>query len=125
MIAGRMCLTLGGNHLQHGHQIIDTVVTDLFHETEDSSTEEDLGVAILENNRFQSFSFQSGDNFQERESHLELVSNQVNLVHHSVRCCNVLLLLCDRPFHLFHCSHGLLGAKNDIAGPEVSVENPE
>ena len=60
-----------------------------------------------------------------RESYLELVSNQVDLVHHSVRCRNVLLLLSDRPFHLFHGSHCFLGAKNHIASPEVSVENPE
>ena len=34
--------------LQHGHQSIDAVVTDLLHETKDTSTEEDLGVAVLE-----------------------------------------------------------------------------
>ena len=63
--------------------------------------------------------------FKQRESYLELVSNQVDLVHHSVRCRNVLLLLSDRPFHLFHRSHRFLGTKNHIASPEVSVENPE
>ena len=40
-------------HLHHGHQIIDAVVTDLLHETKDASTEEDLGVTILEYNRFE------------------------------------------------------------------------
>ena len=55
MIAGQKCWILGESHLQHRHQIIDAVVTDLFHETEDASTEEDLGVAILENNRFEKF----------------------------------------------------------------------
>ena len=31
--------------LHHGHQVVDAVVTDLLHETKDTSTEEDLGVA--------------------------------------------------------------------------------
>ena len=57
--------------------------------------------------------------------YLELVSNQVDLVHHSVRCRNVLLFFRDRPFDLLHSGHCFLGAKDHIAGPEVAVENPE
>ena len=39
--------------LHHRHQVVYAVVTDLLHETKDASTEEDLGVTILEYNRFE------------------------------------------------------------------------
>ena len=33
-------------YLQHCNQVVDAVVTDLLHETENTGTEEDLGVAV-------------------------------------------------------------------------------
>ena len=35
-------------YLQHCNQVVDAVVTDLLHETENTGTEEDLGVAVPE-----------------------------------------------------------------------------
>ena len=35
-------------YLQHCNQVVDAVVTDLLHETEDTGTEEDLRVAVPE-----------------------------------------------------------------------------
>ena len=32
--------------LEHGHKVVDPVVMDLLHETEDASAEEDLGVTV-------------------------------------------------------------------------------
>merc|ERR1719249_330010 len=87
--------------LHHGHQVVDAVITDLLHETKDTSTEEDLGVAIL-----------------------EFVSDEIDLVHDSVSRSNVLLLLSHWTFHLFHRSHRFFGGKDDIAGPKVVVDDP-
>ena len=39
-------VTMAENYLQHCNQVVDAVVTDLLHETKDTSTEEDLGVAV-------------------------------------------------------------------------------
>ena len=37
--------------LHHGHQVVDAVVADLLHQTEDAGSEEDLGVAVLKTKR--------------------------------------------------------------------------
>ena len=55
---------------------------------------------------------------------LEFVSDEVDLVHDGVSCGNVLLLLSHWTLHLLHCSHGLFGGKDDVAGPEVVVDDP-
>ena len=50
---------------------------------------------------------------------LELVSDQVDLVHHSVGGGDVLLLLSHWTLHLLHGGDGLLGRQDHIAGAEV------
>ena len=55
---------------------------------------------------------------------LEFVSDKVDLVHDGVSCSNVLLLLSHWSLHLLHCSHSLFGGKNDVASPEVVVDDP-
>ena len=55
---------------------------------------------------------------------LEFVSDKVDLVHDGVSCSNVLLLLSHWTLHLLHGSHSLLGGKDDVAGPEVVVDDP-
>ena len=55
---------------------------------------------------------------------LEFVSHEVDLVHDRVSCCNVLLLFGYWTLHLLHCSHRLFGCKDDIASPEVVVDDP-
>ena len=87
--------------LHHGHQVVDAVVTDLLHETEDAGPEKDLGVAVL-----------------------ELVTDQVDLFHDGVGGGNVLLLLSDWTLDLLHGSHSLLGCKDGVTGPEVIVDDP-
>ena len=41
-------------NLHHRDKIVDPIVTDLFHKTEDTSAEEDFGVAVL---KFEMISF--------------------------------------------------------------------
>ena len=55
---------------------------------------------------------------------LELISNEVDLVHDGMGGSDVLLLLSHWTFHLLHGGDGFLGSKNDIAGPEVVVDDP-
>ena len=55
---------------------------------------------------------------------LEFVSDEVDLVHDSVSCSNILLLLRHWTLHLLHRSHRLFGGKDDIPGPEVVVDDP-
>ena len=55
---------------------------------------------------------------------LEFVSDKVDLVHDSVSCGNVLLLLSHWTLHLLHRSNRLFWGKDDIAGPEVVVDDP-
>ena len=55
---------------------------------------------------------------------MEFVSNKVDLVHDGVSRSNVLLLLSHWTLHLLHCSHSLFGGKNDVASPEVVVDDP-
>ena len=44
-------------NLHHRDKIVDPVVTDLFHKTEDTSAEEDFGVAVLKRLKFEMISF--------------------------------------------------------------------
>ena len=39
-------------------------------------------------------------------------------------CSNILFLLSNWPFYFLHCSHSLLGSKDDIPCSEVIVDNP-
>ena len=55
---------------------------------------------------------------------MEFVSNKVDLVHDGVSRSDVLLLLSHWTLHLLHRSHGLFGGKDDVAGPEVVVDDP-
>ena len=55
---------------------------------------------------------------------LEFVSNKVDLVHDGMSGSNVLLLLSHWTLHLLHGSHRFLGGKDDVAGPEVVVDDP-
>ena len=55
---------------------------------------------------------------------MEFVSDKVDLVHDGVSCSNVLLLLSHWTLHLLHGSHRFFGGKDDIAGPEVAVDDP-
>ena len=55
---------------------------------------------------------------------LEFVSDKVDLVHDGVSCSDVLLLLSHWTLHLLHRSHGLFGGEDDVAGPEVVVDDP-
>ena len=55
---------------------------------------------------------------------MEFVSDEVDLVHDGVSCSNVLLLLSHWTLHLLHRSDRLLGGKDNIAGPEVIVDDP-
>ena len=41
-------VTMAENYLQHCNQVVDAVVTDLLHETENTGTEKDLRVAVPE-----------------------------------------------------------------------------
>ena len=43
-------------NLHHGDKIVDPIVTDLFHKTEDTSAEEDFGVAVLKRLKFEMIS---------------------------------------------------------------------
>ena len=103
--------------LHHGHQVVDAVVADLLHQTEDAGSEEDLGVAVLKTER-------SVRAQKRRFVNLELVSNQIDLVHDGVGRRNVLLLLRHRPLHLLHRGHGLFGGKDGVSRPEVVVDDP-
>ena len=55
---------------------------------------------------------------------LEFVSDKVDLVHDGMSRSDVLLLLSHWSLHLLHCSHSLFGGKNDVASPEVVVDDP-
>ena len=55
---------------------------------------------------------------------LEFVSDKVDLVHDGVSCSDVLLLLSHWALHLLHGSHSLFWSKDDVAGPEVVVDDP-
>ena len=57
--------------------------------------------------------------FKPKNNLLELVSDQVDLVHHSVGGGDVLLLLSDWALHLLHRGNRLLGRQDHIAGAEV------
>ena len=55
---------------------------------------------------------------------MEFVSDKVDLVHDGVSRSDVLLLLSHWTFHLLHRSHSLFRSKDDVAGPEVVVDDP-
>ena len=55
---------------------------------------------------------------------MEFVTDKVDLVHDGMSCSDVLLLLSHGALHLLHGGDGLLGGKDDVAGPEVVVDDP-
>ena len=55
---------------------------------------------------------------------LEFVTDKVDLVHDGMSSSDVLLLFSHGALNLLHGGDGLLGGKDDVAGPEVVVDDP-